>query len=65
MRASSTAEVKQFFNYFVSITYFDEKEVNAEYLELLEKVDELQQRCLKDISHQRYRMNQISGNIKR
>lgn len=41
------------------------QEVNNEYLELLESLDRLQQRCLKDISHQRYRINQINGNVKR
>lgn len=34
-------------------------------MEVLETLDRLQQRCLKDISHQRYRMNQIGGYIKR
>lgn len=41
------------------------EEVNTEYLELLENLDHLQQRCLKDITHQRYRINQISSSLKK
>lgn len=35
------------------------------YAELLEKLDGLQQRCTKDIQHQRYRLGQINANLKK
>ena len=41
------------------------QEANTEYVELLENLDRLQQRCTKDINHQRYRLNQINGNLKK
>lgn len=39
--------------------------VNNNYLELLEKLEQLQQRCTKDIQHQRYRLSQINTNLKK
>lgn len=38
---------------------------NNSYLELLEKLDGLQQRCTKDIQHQRYRLGQINANLRK
>lgn len=38
---------------------------NGSYVELLEKLDGLQQRCTKDIHHQRYRLGQINANLKK
>uniref|UniRef100_A0A6B2EBL1 Uncharacterized protein n=1 Tax=Phlebotomus kandelakii TaxID=1109342 RepID=A0A6B2EBL1_9DIPT len=45
--------------------YKDLETVNQNYLELLEGLESLQQKCLKDIKHQRYRMNQICLNLKK
>ncbi|XP_055689370.1 transmembrane protein 120 homolog [Lutzomyia longipalpis] len=39
--------------------YKDLEAVNQNYLELLESLEGLQQKCRKDIKHQRYRLNQI------
>lgn len=41
------------------------EEVNREYLELLDNLEALQGKCTASIKHQRYRMNQIWGNVKR
>lgn len=41
------------------------QDVSNEYGELLEKLEQLQQKCMKDIAHQRYRISQISGNLKK
>lgn len=41
------------------------QDVSNEYGELLEKLEQLQQKCMKDISHQRYRLSQISSNLKK
>ncbi|XP_055298145.1 transmembrane protein 120 homolog [Sitodiplosis mosellana] len=41
------------------------EDTSNEYTELLEKLEKLQQKCMKDISHQRYRISQISGNLKK
>lgn len=38
--------------------------VNKQYLELLEGLEELQSKCMKDIGHQRYRMGQISKKLR-
>ncbi|XP_032686387.1 transmembrane protein 120 homolog isoform X1 [Odontomachus brunneus] len=38
--------------------------LNREYLAKLEEVGELQAKCVKEISHQRYRMNAISKSMK-
>lgn len=38
--------------------------VNKNYLELLEGLEELQSKCMKDINHQRYRIVQITKNLK-
>uniref|UniRef100_A0A336MKB9 CSON001126 protein n=1 Tax=Culicoides sonorensis TaxID=179676 RepID=A0A336MKB9_CULSO len=38
--------------------------VNQEYLELLEGLEDLQTKCTKNINHQRYRLNEISKNLK-
>lgn len=38
---------------------------NGNYVELLEKLDGLQQLCTKDIQHQRYRLGQINANLKK
>lgn len=38
--------------------------VNKSYLELLEGLEELQSKCMKDISHQRYRITQISKKLR-
>ncbi|XP_055706826.1 transmembrane protein 120 homolog [Phlebotomus papatasi] len=45
--------------------YKDLETVNQNYLELLEGLEGLQQKCQKDIKHQRYRMNQITINMKK
>ncbi|XP_055602118.1 transmembrane protein 120 homolog [Uranotaenia lowii] len=37
---------------------------NSSYLELLENLETLQDQCMKQIKHQRYRMQQISKNVK-
>lgn len=41
------------------------EEVNREYLQLLDSLEALQGKCTAGIKHQRYRMNQIWGNVKR
>lgn len=41
------------------------EEVNREYLELLDNLEILQGKCTASIKHQRYRMNQIWGNVKK
>lgn len=51
--------------YFHFNLKFQQQDVNTEYLELLDSLDRLQQRCLKDISHQRYRISQINTNLKK
>lgn len=38
--------------------------VNKSYLELLDGLEEMQSKCMKDISHQRYRILQITKNLK-
>lgn len=45
--------------------FVDFQETSNEYGELLEKLESLQQKCMKDISHQRYRISQISSNLKK
>ncbi|OWR46833.1 Transmembrane protein 120, partial [Danaus plexippus plexippus] len=39
--------------------------VNKEYATKLEEVGELQSSCLKELTHQRYRMSIITGTLKR
>ena len=41
------------------------EEVNREYLELLDNLEALQGKCTASIKHQRYRMGQIFGSVKR
>lgn len=41
------------------------KDVSNEYHDMLEKLEQLQQKCMKDIAHQRYRINQIASNFKK
>lgn len=53
-----------FFFYFAEISYSTFKDVSNEYSEMLEKLEQLQQKCMKDVAHQRYRVNQISSNLK-
>ncbi|XP_037049254.1 transmembrane protein 120 homolog [Bradysia coprophila] len=48
----------------LSNEYKDLEVVNTNYLELLEGLYSLQQKCTKDIQHQRYRLSQISSNLK-
>lgn len=38
--------------------------VNKSYLELLDGLEEMQSKCMKDITHQRYRVQQIVKSIK-
>lgn len=38
--------------------------VNKNYLELLDGLEELQSKCMKDINHQRYRVSQITKTAK-
>lgn len=40
------------------------EDVSNEYNEMLEKLEQLQQKCMKDMAHQRYRVSQISSNLK-
>uniref|UniRef100_A0A1L8DUU0 Protein with signal anchor n=1 Tax=Nyssomyia neivai TaxID=330878 RepID=A0A1L8DUU0_9DIPT len=43
----------------LSVEYKDLEAVNQSYLELLESLEGLQQKCRNQIKHQRYRLNQI------
>lgn len=53
------------FNKKYTFRFHSKQEVSNEYGELLEKLVQLQQKCTKDISHQRYRISQISNNLKK
>lgn len=53
------------FHVFFLFVCFIFKDVSNEYHEMLEKLQQLQQKCMKDISHQRYRISQISSNLKK
>lgn len=48
----------------LSNEYKNLETTNSRYLDLLENLELLQQQCTKQIQHQRYRMQQISKNIK-
>lgn len=45
--------------------FFFFKDVSNGYHEMLEKLEQLQQKCMKDIAHQRYRISQINSNLKK
>lgn len=45
--------------------YKDLENSNQKYVELLEGLNGLQQKCLNDIRHQRYRIGQISSSVKK
>lgn len=51
------------FNWRALFSWF--KDTSNEYHEMLEKLEQLQQKCMKDIAHQRYRISQISSNLKK
>ncbi|ETN64989.1 Transmembrane protein 120 like protein [Anopheles darlingi] len=40
------------------------EEANQSYLDLHERLEEMQEKCTKQIQHQRYRMQQISKILK-
>lgn len=49
----------------LSNDYKNLEEVNREYLQILDNLETLQGKCTASIRHQRYRMAQIYGNVKR
>lgn len=48
----------------LSNEYKNLENVNKDYLELLDGLEELQSKCTKDINHQRYRISQIIRSLK-
>lgn len=48
----------------IRVFSLDLQNVNKQYLELLDGLEELQSKCMKDIIHQRYRIVQMTKNLK-
>ncbi|CRK96466.1 CLUMA_CG009889, isoform A [Clunio marinus] len=60
------SEINEFLNDWEELSneYKNLENVNKTYLELLDGLEELQTKCTKDINHQRYRIGQITKNLK-
>lgn len=57
--------VERKFFAFIYVPFLWFKDTSNEYHEMLEKLEQLQQKCMKDIAHQRYRISQIGSNLKK
>jgi hypothetical protein len=64
-KQSSSFPTFRLYRYSNIPSTFSLQAVNKEYVTKLEEVGELQENCMKQLSHQRYRLGVISNSLKK